>query len=290
MGTFTGRTRHVTAAVTALLLAATGTVLAAAPADAAAAVPTVRVRISDNAITFIGGGASTENGVTTLHAGRYHFRVRSAGGSHALQLIRLRPGYTAQQLQQDFAGLDSGDVGAVQRIDNGVDFRGGVNAKENAPGHLVVKLGAGPLMAFDTNGDASASLQIVGKAHKQNQVDHSGSYTAFTYGWGVSKHLPATGVVKFAVQADQPHFLVLQRVKTSTTASQVRKFIDSGAQSNPSWVLKGSTDSGVLSPGRSQLFRYDLKPGKYIVACFWPDYFSGMPHFNMGMWKLVTLS
>ena len=162
MGMIIGRTRPVTAAVTALLLAATGAVLAASPADAAAPVPTVRVRISDHAIKFIGGGASTSNGVTTLHAGRYHFRVLSAGGSHALQLIRLRAGYTPDQLQEDFAALDSGDVAAVQRIDNGVDFRGGVNAKENAPGDLVVKLGAGPLMAFDTNGDASASLQIVG--------------------------------------------------------------------------------------------------------------------------------
>jgi len=26
------------------------------------------------------------------------------------------------------------------------------------------------------------------------------------------------------------------------------------------------------------------------VACFWPDYFTGMPHAFMGMWKLVTLS
>ena len=33
-----------------------------------------------------------------------------------------------------------------------------------------------------------------------------------------------------------------------------------------------------------------LPPGKYLVACFWPDYFTGMPHVAMGMWKLVTIS
>jgi hypothetical protein len=97
-------------------------------------------------------------------------------------------------------------------------------------------------------------------------------------------------MVKFANQADQPHFLALQHVKDSTTNAKVRKFINSGGQGNPPWVLKGSADSGVLSPGKSQLLNYDLKPGKYLVACFWPDYFTGMPHAFMGMWKLVTLS
>ena len=97
-------------------------------------------------------------------------------------------------------------------------------------------------------------------------------------------------MVKFANQADQPHFLVIQRVKDSTTNAKVRKFINSGGQGNPSWVLKASTESGVVSPGKSQLFRYDLPAGKYLVACFWPDYFTGMPHAFMGMWKLVTLS
>ena len=64
-------------------------------------------------------------------------------------------------------------------------------------------------------------------------MNHSGTYTAFTYGWGVTKNLPAEGIVKFANQADQPHFLVLQRVKSSTTASQVQKFIDSGGAGQP---------------------------------------------------------
>ena len=146
------------------------------------------------------------------------------------------------------------------------------------------------LIAADFGGDAIAKVNVVGTAPEQKNVPHDGTYTAFSFGWGVSKHLPASGMVKFANQADQPHFLVLQRVKDSTTNAKVRKFINSGGQGNPPWVLKASTESGVLSPGKSQLFSYDLPAGKYLVACFWPDYFTGMPHAFMGMWKLVTLS
>jgi hypothetical protein len=283
------RTKAV-AAATAVISAAALALVAAAPADAATAVKTVRVRMSDTSITFSGGGATTAGGVTTLHAGRYHFHVVGAGGDHILQLLRFQNGYTPQQAQQDFTTAFEGDVPAVQRIDNGVVFLGGTDAAPKHPGDMVVKLNAAQLMALDQNGNATAMLNVVGKAPEQAKVPHNGKYTAFSYGWGVSKHLPASGMVKFANQADQPHFLVLQRVKDSTTNAKVRKFINSGGQGNPPWALKASADSGVLSPGKSQLFRYDLPAGKYLAACFWPDYFTGMPHVFMGMWKLVTLS
>ena len=289
MGFRTHSTKAIAAAAATALFSVTAAVTAASPAEAAT-VKTVNVRMSDNAITFHGGGASTANGVTTLHAGRYHFHVVSAAGDHVLQFLNFRNGYTAEQATQDFQSAFGGDVAAVQRIDNGVVFRGGVDAKKGHPGDMVVTLPAGQHAAIDQNGDAVAPLNVVGEVGKTPKTPSSGKYTAFSYGWGVSSHLPASGTVKFANQADQPHFLVLQRVKSSTTNKQVRKFISSGAQGNPSWALKATADSGVLSPGKSQLFDYDLPAGKYFIACFWPDYFNGMPHFLMGMWKLVTLS
>jgi hypothetical protein len=289
MGLRLRRTKAI-AAATVVVSAAALAVTAAAPAEAATAVPTVKVRISDSSITFSGGGATTSAGVTTLHAGRYRFHVVGVGGDHILQLLRFQNGYTPQQAQQDFNDAFEGNVPAVQRIDNGVVFLGGVDAAPKHPGTMVVRLRATQLMAIDLNGDATAMVNVVGTAHEQKKVAHTGTYSAFTYGWGVSKHLPASGMAKFVNSADQPHFLVIQRVKDSTTNAKVRKFINAGGQGNPPWVLKASADTGVLSPGKSQLFRYDLPAGKYLLACFWPDYFTGMPHVNMGMWKLVTLS
>lgn len=289
MGIRLRRTKAI-AAATVVVSAAALAVTAAAPAEAATAVPTVKVRISDSSITFSGGGATTSAGVTTLHAGRYRFHVVGVGGDRILQLLRFQNGYTPQQAQQDFNDAFEGNVPAVQRIDNGVVFLGGVDAAPKHPGTMVVRLRATQLMAIDLNGDATAMLSVVGTAHEQKKVAHDGTYSAFTYGWGVSKHLPASGMAKFVNSADQPHFLVIQRVKDSTTNAKVRKFINAGGQGNPPWVLKASADTGVLSPGKSQLFSYDLPAGKYLLACFWPDYFTGMPHVNMGMWKLVTLS
>lgn len=289
MGIRRNRTRATAAAAATALFAVTAALTAATPAQAAA-VKTVKVHMSDSAITFSGGGATTSNGVTTLHAGRYRFHVMSAGGAHTLQLLRFQNGYTADQAIADFGKAFNGDVPAVQRIDNGVIFIGGADARPKTPGDMVATVRSGPVVAIDQNGDAIGQLNVVGSVGKPGTASHSGKYTAFTYGWGVSKHLPAAGMVKFANQADQPHFLVIQHVKSTTTNKQVRKFVNGGLQGNPSWGLKESADSGVVSAGKSQLLSYDLPPGKYLVACFWPDYFSGMPHIMMGMWKLVTLS
>jgi hypothetical protein len=282
------RSRAIAACAAAALCSVTVVVAAAAPAEAAA-VKTVRVHMTDSAITFQGGGAMPMNGMTMLPAGRYHFHVVARDGAHSLQLLRFQNGYTPDQAQKDFQTAFEGDVAAVQRIDNGVLFIGGASARPHNPGDMVARVRSGEVAALDVNGQAMALLQVTGSGAAK-APSHDGRYTALTYGWDVSSHLPASGRVKVVNQADQPHFLVLQRVKDSTTNKQVRKFINSGAQGNPSWALHASADTGVLSPGKSQQISYDLPPGKYFIACFWPDYFTGAPHFLMGMWKLVTLS
>lgn len=280
------RSRAIAAGAAAGLVAVA---VVAAPAEAAE-VRTVTVKMTDTSITFSGGGAETADGVTTLRSGRYRFHVRSPEGGHIFELLRFREGYSAEQAQQDFESAFEGDVAAVQRVDNGVIFRGGIAVRPKHPGDLVVNLRAGQYVAIDPESSAVARLNIVGTAPKQPRVSYEGTYTAFTHGWGVTRDLPASGMVRFRNQSDQPHMLILQQVKSSTTNKQVRRFINSGMQGQPAWALKAFADGGVISPGRSELFSYDLPPGKYLAACFWPDYFTGMPHVAMGMWKLVRIS
>ena len=45
----------------------------------------------------------------------------------------------------------------------------------------------------------------------------------------------------------------------------------------------------MLTPGQHVAQYIDLPPGKYLIACFWPDFRTGMPHAFMGMWKLIQL-
>lgn len=257
-------------------------------------LPTLTVRISSNTITLSGPGVRHANGGYSIRAGRYHFHVESVSGDHALQIAALHNGYTKEQAQQDFGTQGPPDVAAVRRIDNGVLFYGGAEAPSpKKPGDMVANLPASSAYVLtDFNGNAAVPLTVTGKpAANQAHQSFSATYNAYVYGWvPSSSHLPAKGWVRFANRSDQPHVMVLEHVKSSVTAAQVRKFIASGANGNPGWDLPGGANSGVISPDHSQLVKVNTPPGKYILLCFWPDYFHGMPHFMMGMWKLVNLS
>jgi hypothetical protein len=273
------------AAVTAVSLSA-ATVVGTSPAGASAraGIPTVTVHVGGGKIGFVSGNS-------TLHAGRITFRAITGSGSHGLQIIRLHHGYSLAQAGPDFGKAFSGDTAAIARLDDNVSFRGGVGVSPSKPGVFTVTLRAGHFYFLDLNSNALKAFTVVGALTRRPNVAHQSRIDAFSYGFTSDPlTIPASGTVFFFNHADQPHFLEMQHVKDGTTAAQVRRFIKNGAQGNPPWGLRGGAGSGVLSPNYGEMMRYDLPAGEYLLACFWPDRFTGMPHFFMGMWKLIHLA
>ena len=246
-------------------------------------MPTVVAHVSNSAIHLSVGHR--------MHAGRVIFRVMTRQGRHTLQLVRLHRGYTLKEAMRDFSKAFQGDIQAIRRIDDKISFLGGASARPGKAGEFAVNLRAGRLLAFDQDSNAQLTrLRVVGTAPSRPTVPASSAVTTFSYGFGVSKPtLPKSGWTRVRNQSDQPHFIVFQRVKDTTTNRMVRRFVRSGGQGNPSWALKVNTSVGVISPNRLEVFHYDLPAGKYLMACFWPDDDTGMPHFFMGMWKLIRL-
>lgn len=224
----------------------------------------------------------------TVRAGTERFAVVSGdGGVHLLQLARLHPGYSLQQASRDLPKAFHGQVPAVRRVDRNVNFRGGAAASKGKLGQLTVNLFQGHYVLFDQDSSGVTFLTVRG-AGSPARVPHDGVVTTYTYGFGNSQ-LPASGAITFRNISDQPHFVVFNRVKTGTTGKQVARFFHHGAQGKPSFAKPAHTAVGVISPGTRQLVQIDLPPGRYVLACFWPDDDTGMPHAFMGMWKLVTL-
>ena len=62
------------------------------------------------------------------------------------------------------------------------------------------------------------------------------------------------------------------------------------SQGQPPWILRHNTSAGVISPYFGQMMQYDLPPGEYLIACFWPASDTGLPHAFMGMFKLIHLA
>ncbi len=277
------RIRALAAAGAVALTAAAG-IVAAAPADAAAgAVPTVVVHMSSKSVSLSTGHR--------VHAGRTIFKVVTGKGDHVLQIARLRNGYTLQQAGSDLPKAFSGNVKAVHRIDRNIVFRGGAETRPGKPGWFAVSLPAGHFVFIDQNSNALAMVTVFGKTPPRQAVPTHGLITAYTYGFTAQPQtIPHKGWLQFRNRADQPHFVEFQHVKAGTTNAQIRRYFKHGAQGQPSFALPGSYGFGVLTQRQSAGQYINLAPGKYLIACFWPDFKTGMPHAFMGMWKLINLS
>ena len=103
-------------------------------------------------------------------------------------------------------------------------------------------------MAIDQNGNAGAQLKVVGKAPEPGRTAGAGGLTRRSATAGCLLEPAGRGSVKIANQADQPHFLVIQRVKATTTNATVRKG-SSDSQAQPPWVLKATAQIGVIAAG-----------------------------------------
>jgi len=274
------------AVISAAVLSLSGlsnTAATATPAAGKSHVPTVVAHMSKSAIHLSVGH--------TVHAGRVKFHVVSTQGGHTLQVVRLHKGYTLQQAKTDVNKAFRGDLNAIRRVDHRISWMGGAPARVDHPGDFSIRLPHGDLVLIDQNNPTFFRLHVFGKAPARPRVPTTSSITTFTYGFGTTPSaLPSSGWTRVGNVSDQPHFVVMQRVKNGTTPKMVRKFLKQhGLHGNPPWALKASTSSAVISPQHHQALRYDLPAGKYLLACFWRDDETGMPHILMGMWRLVRL-
>lgn len=271
----------------ALTSAALGVAGLSAPSGAA--TPEAALKAAPVIVAHIGKHLTLSD--NNVRAGQITFRVVSRKGDHELQIVRLRNGYTVAEAGGDFGRAFGGDTAAIRRLDHGVDFRGGAEATPRHPGEVTVSLRAGRYLAFDQNSNSNEPTPLtVHGTNAQRRAPHvSSRIGVFSYGFETARTLPRSGRTLIHNTSDQPHFVVFQRIKESTTRAQVKKTFSSMSEAKPSWALRPSTSSGVISPNRGERFAYDLPAGKYLIACFWPDRDTGMPHAFMGMWRIIHL-
>lgn len=276
------RTR-ATAAVAAVGAAlATAAVVAASPAQAAPApVPTITIRVSNSGVHVVGGN--------NIHAGRVLYRVVSTAGDHIVNFARFQNGYTLPQFSQDIGKAFGGDTKAIKRVDRNTIFRGGAEATPSKPGAFSDELPAGKFLLLDQNTFKYTWVYVHGTKPQRATLPNRSKIVLYSYGFeALPSTIPHQGWTLLTNKADQPHFLVFQHIKKGVTRAQLQRAFRSNSQ--PSFLLPGETSSGVLSQGQHQGLYYNLPPGRYVVACFWPDFRTGMNHASMGMFRQITLT
>lgn len=282
---------HAATASLALVGAASLTAIGvAAPAQSVAAAPPVAVTISAKRVVTM---------PTVIQPGVNTFSVTSAAkkGS-AFQLVRPAAGYTPAEAARDIEkGLDGNNIKALKRFEANITLLGGMQADDTAD-ILVVDLDLGSYWAVDTNTNDAAkffafTVDGVDTGNVMPQADARIKARLDTSWARKPASIPHKGLLQFTNAATNNHFIIMAKLKKGMTYADFKtwlKSIQSGPGGPPPVNFDIGIDSGVLSPGYSAEFRYNLPKGKYVMLCFWPDAsMGGMPHVFMGMHRVITL-
>jgi len=88
--------------------------------------------------------------------------------------------------------------------------------------------------------------------------------------------------ILFENAGEQPHHLLISKIKGKATAEDVEKAFKAD-KGPPPLEEKGSQSTAVIEGGEAQLVTIDLGPGRYAAYCFITDRDGGKPHALKGM-------
>jgi hypothetical protein len=284
------------ALVTCALVAGGGAAASGSPQHHHATKPTPKLSVTMSKKKFLVSGPHT------FQAGWVKISLKAVGGDFTLQLASFKKGYTFADLRADLTtfGMGQGQTGeskaglvALNHAVNHTTLLGGLDADSSSIGGSFYLPKAGKYYLYDDSGNLPArprTITVTGPVAKRAAPTFSATVTATNVKrFGGATTIPAKGTLRFKnVSTNSPHMLILIHVKVGTTRKDVLDFIDSGANSNPTWGLPGGADTDLLGPGLAQTLTYSMPKGQYAELCFFPDLKTGMPHAAMGMIRMVT--
>jgi hypothetical protein len=284
------------AAATALLMTATAGMAATGGAAEASGMHHAGKAAKSLTVTIRSTGTGPKVMADKIRPGFTTFKVeRKAKGNGAIQLFRLKRGYSLKDLKQDLPKITSEtvDVKAVRRIDRNVVFYGGGDVSKKTPvAKWAVDIDkAGRYYVANTFRGQFTSFLVKGKHQRRSHPTADGTINAAAGNvWKVSSALPEKGWIKTTNHATEPHFVGLDPVDQGATDQDVADWFADPTSGPPPIDPDRSSFIGteVVSPGHTVYWKFASEGGRYIVDCFFPSKVDGMPHAFMGMF-LVTV-
>ncbi|MBE7187929.1 hypothetical protein [Jatrophihabitans endophyticus] len=263
-----------------------GICVAGTAASAAADRPLTTYHIGDGGAVH--GPSHIAPGLVGMHI---------TGAKHTIfQIAKSRHGAGKSTVLRDLGETNQGQVKNLED-----DFRliGGTPAHGN---DFYVTLNSGTYYALDVDAkkpSAAKILKITVSGARSNSAQPAPSATITSRGnmkWGpVPNRIPASGYLQFVNHstdnANNTHFIDLERLQPGKKYGDVKKVFEGKEPPNAVFASgkNSSLGTGVISPRRSQVSTYSLKPGRYMLACFFPDRMNGQPHAFMGMYRTIVV-
>jgi uncharacterized cupredoxin-like copper-binding protein len=251
-------------------------------AQAPAAAPNL-VTVTTTEFAFA-APASIPAGATTIRL------VNQGQEMHHVQLVRLAPGHTVQELSQ---------IREDAPIPEWLTFVGGPNA--HAPGGsseatMVLQAGDYALVCLIPSPDgvphfAKGMIKAitVTPAESSAQVGEADvRMTLSDYAFQIAPELTAgRHTLHVTNAAAQPHEVVMMRLAPGRTAQDLLGWMEGGMQGPPPAMPVGGAT--LLSAGQGNLMTMDFEAGEYALLCMVPDAKDGKPHVAHGMVRQITV-
>jgi uncharacterized cupredoxin-like copper-binding protein len=230
----------------------------------------------------------------TIPAGLTTVRVLSQGKEfHHVQLVRLDPGHTVQELMEHAATRQHEPMPAWAH------FVGGPNAPAPGGGQseatLELPAGTYALLCVIPSRDGVPHmmkgmvkpLTVTPAVSEAWMAPADVQVTLRDYAFEITPELTA-GRHTLRVQnaAAQPHEVVLMKLAPGKTAQDLLAWMQTEQGPPPAMPMGGTT---LLSTGELNQLTLDVEPGEYALLCFVPDAKDGAPHVAHGMVRQITV-
>ena len=252
-----------------------------------------------NVVTF----TATEyafQGPDTVAAGLTTLRLVNRGKElHHASIFKLADGKTLGDFQTAMANVMSGKAPPPAWI----SYAGGPNAIDPGdsnnvtevlePGHYLVlcmipapdgqpHVQKGMLHQLIVTGPVPAAAAALPPADVTVKLSD--------YDFTFDKPLTAgTHTVRVDNAGPQPHEIVVATLAPGKSVDDFVKW-ETGGEKGPLPASHWLGGVAGIDNGKSATFTLTLKPGNYLVICFWPDAKDGKPHLVHGMIKQIAVS
>lgn len=261
--------------------------VAAGGASAAGGRPVMKYFVSKYGT--VSGSSHAAPGFAALHV--------TGHKNELFQIVKPRSdGIGKSQLISDGEAVNQG--GNVKPLEAHFKAIGGSTTQNR----LYVHLDPGTYFALDVNAKKLTkskiqTIHVSGARENSPTPEIGGTVTAVgDMKWSsYPNHIAASGFLRFKNRslknANNTHFVALEKLKKGKGYSDIKN-VFMGKESPDDVFATGKNTSfgtGILSFGKTQISSYKLSPGKYMLACFFPDRATGQPHAFMGMYRAINV-
>ena len=252
--------------------AALASLAVAAPTTQAAALPTVNVRVADDAIVL--------SGHEHLGRGPVRLSFRRDGGREprTINVIELKPGHEASDIGP-LGGLV--DARRVERVGRLV---AGITARSETTAAVSFETKARRYVVIDGSDERQAYAEF------EPDVEHSGAVLPAADATVTLRDdaitapgvLPRRGAIRVRNTGARPHHALAIRLPARTTTGQAAAALRKGT--SPERVGDPIDLEALLSAGADIRVERTLKPGRYVLVSFYagtgatakPDIYRGL--------------